>query len=533
MTGNKANKILFLFWLGVFSFIYAFGIGFVFNDFLSFFSTKVVILTGTMCFLVVCLNLNKNFIAGSGRKVLIVIKSVLYFGLLVAALILVNVLSLKKDFRFDLTKAKQHSLSESTKNFIRNLSQEIKITAFYTGIAPRYLEDMLKEYEKSSNGMIKAEIIDPVIQIGYAAQFGHIINAKESKVIIQSLGPARLKKEIDFSDSILTEEQLTNEIIRVTRKEVNVYFLIGNGELDINDEAKTGISEFVKMLSSNNMIVHTILLGEKSVIPDNCDVLIVAGPKDNLTPDEVRIIKEYLLKGGDALFLIEDVRVSTPDKPLTKDEFTKNPSLNEIFGDWGIEVATDVVVDLINHAGEDVGSPATKNYLSHRAIVKDLDYTFYVRPRSIGMTKNRRETIKLAPLVVTESAEKSWGETDRYLNVKYDVGIDAPGPVPLAFVIWEPKAGSDLSDTRMVVFTDADFLSNSYLKFYSNAEMGVNCVNWLSELDYQVFIDKKNIEVARLDLTSQQKKLVVIVLVLMPVLIVLLGISMWIGRKIE
>ena len=147
------------------------------------------------------------------------------------------------------------------------------------------------------------------------------------------------------------------------------------------------------------------------------------------------------------------------------------------------------------------------------------------------MLGNRRATIRVAPLVLTASDKDSWGETNRNLIVKYDDLLDRPGPVPIAFVIWEQKDKNDASDTRMAVFTDVDFLSNAFIKQYSNAQMGLNAVNWISELDYYVLIDRKDIKVERLDLTSQQKRTVVVILWVMPVLIAGAGIMMWMRQR--
>src|SRR3989338_11072878 len=143
------------------------------------------------------------------------------------------------------------------------------------------------------------------------------------------------------------------------------------------------------------------------------------------------------------------------------------------------------------------------------------------------MLGNRRGTIRLAPLVLTASTKESWGETNRNLTVKYDDLLDRPGPVPIAFVIWEQKQGGDPSDTRMAVFTDADFLSNAFIKQYSNAQMGLNVVNWISELDYHVLIDRKDIMVERLELTSRQKRVVIVILWAMTILIAGSGIMVW------
>ena len=80
--------------------------------------------------------------------------------------------------------------------------------------------------------------------------------------------------------------------------------------------------------------------------------------------------------------------------------------------------------------------------------------------------------------------------------------------MPFASAVIEEKnaaqQGNKLSDTRLIVFTDADFLSNVYINQYSNAQMGVNLVNWLAELDYKTFISAKEIKVEGLNLTSKQ-----------------------------
>jgi ABC-type uncharacterized transport system involved in gliding motility auxiliary subunit len=302
------------------------------------------------------------------------------------------------------------------------------------------------------------------------------------------------------------------------------------------------------------------MLGIEDEIPEDCDVLIIAGPHDSFTEKEEITIEKYLEQGGDALFLIEHIVITSPDKPLTEEEKNKNPSLNIILNNWGINIGNDIVVDLSSHASGDAGSPATRNYMPHKAITGNLDYTFYVRPRSISVLEERRQSIKTAPIVFTASKEKSWAETDRTLEIHFDETMDTPGPVPIAFVIWEPKAQTSkgdespdsndsvsltasgvhlnqnvgkekISDTRIIVFTDADFLTNVFINQYSNAEMGLNVINWLSELDYRIFLDQKEIKVERFDLTSKQKRIIVIILFLMPLLVATIGIMAWLRQK--
>ena len=524
---RKSINLSLLFGIGTVCLLYGLGASYIENHFSKL--TTIISLIGLVCVLV-CLFELRKFAQKTARLSQWQKYGFIVFTIasLLTLLVGVNYLSYRYNVRWDITKAKQHTLAESTTTIINDLKQEVRIVAFYVGIPPMYLADLFKEYERRSEGRIKTEIIDPIVQIGYAAQFGSVISGKERKVIVLS-GSER--KDIDFTNQPLREEQLTNAIIQVARDKRIVYFLTGHGEYDVFDEGDNGLSILKRILNANNVEIKTVMLGIKEGIPDDCDVLIIAGPRNPLTEEEEEIIKVYLEKGGNAFFLIENTPITTPDKPLTEEEKRKNPSLNSILKHWGIKIADDIVVDLSNHIGKDAGCPATRNYMPLKAIVRNLDYTFYIRPRSISILDDQRNSIKVAPLVLTASEENSWGETDKTLRVQFDEGVDRPGPVPIAFVIWEPKEKDKSSDTRIVVFTDTDFLSNTFIDKYSNAEMGLNVISWLSDLDYRIFIDPKEVKVERLDLTSKQKRMVAVVLFVMPILIATGGIMAWLKQK--
>jgi ABC-type uncharacterized transport system involved in gliding motility auxiliary subunit len=442
-------------------------------------------------------------------------------------------LASQSNIRWDVTQDKQHTLSNNTIQYIATLTTEVQLTAFHVGMPPKYLQDIFNEYERVSGGVIKTEIVDPIEQIAYAAKFGNAINADERKVIVQS-GDNR--KDVDFSLKPLSEDQLTNAIASVSRASRTVYFLTGHGEYSTTSDEYLGLSKFKQLLADNNLISKPLMLGISQSIPDDCDVLIIAGPKNALTQNEEELIVDYLTTGGDALFLIEHTLVTTPDKPLSAEQLQNNPSLNSILNQWGLDVQSDIVVDLTNHVGDDVGSPATKNYQLHKALTEGLDYTFYVRPRSIRVLPQRRPSIKHAIIASTASAENSWAETNRTLDIQFDPNTDTAGPVPFSYVVIDERNTVDpqenkSSDTRLIVFTDADFLTNVYINQYSNAQMGLNLVNWLAELDHKTFVSAKEIKVERLDLTSKQKRQVIVILFLLPFFFVIAGVAVWMRRK--
>ena len=70
--------------------------------------------------------------------------------------------------RFDLTADKQYTLSDATKNILKNLEDPVTITAYFTeGLGPEFAKtrndfsDMLLEYASLSNNMVDYEFINP------------------------------------------------------------------------------------------------------------------------------------------------------------------------------------------------------------------------------------------------------------------------------------------------------------------------------------------------------------------------------------
>ncbi|AEP31358.1 GldG family protein [Brumicola nitratireducens] len=514
---------------------------------LSFLALALLISSGLLLIVIIVVTLAYRFRATTSElelprsdKVQLLPKQWKKLGVIIAIAVtsvtfigLSNYLAANSELRWDVTKGKQHTLSANTIEFLGALEREVQLTAFFVGTPPKYLQDLFKEYERTSNGFVTTEIIDPIEQVAYAAKFGNVINSQEQKVIVQS---GINRKDVDFSQNPLSEELLTNAIASASRVEKTVYFLTGHGEYSTGNEDNTGLSKFAQLLTDNNIISKPLMLGISQSIPEDCDVLIIAGPKSELSKNEEALIEAYLLAGGDALFLIEHTFVTTPDKTLSAEQLTKNPDLNSILNQWGLNVEADIVVDITNYVGEDVGSPATKNYQRHKAITEGLDYTFYIRPRSITLLEKRSPNIKHAVIASTASTTNSWAETNRNLEIRFDKGADTAGPVPFSYVVIDEKNAANIksgktSDTRLIVFTDADFLTNVYIDQYSNAQMGLNVVNWLLELDYKAFIGDKKMTVERLDLTSKQKRQVIVILFFMPFSFLILGLVMWLRNR--
>ena len=89
------------------------------------------------------------------------------FVLLIILLVLINLVGANSFFRLDLTSPKSYSLSQSSKEVVRNLEEPLSVKVFFSNNLPspyntveQYLEDILVEYKGSANKNFSYEFFD-------------------------------------------------------------------------------------------------------------------------------------------------------------------------------------------------------------------------------------------------------------------------------------------------------------------------------------------------------------------------------------
>src|SRR5439155_8627563 len=90
-------------------------------------------------------------------------------------------------------------------------------------------------------------------------------------------------------------------------------------------------------------------------VPDDASLVIAAGPKADFFPNEIDALKKFLDKAG-KLMLELDPPEKADSAPLT--------NLIALAHDWGMQVGTDVVIDLRSRVG-DAAIPVAATYPPH------------------------------------------------------------------------------------------------------------------------------------------------------------------------
>jgi ABC-type uncharacterized transport system involved in gliding motility auxiliary subunit len=426
-------------------------------------------------------------------------------------LALIGAISVRHHLRFDLTKTKRHSLSDETIKVLNSVNKEVNAIAFYqeNSGGEGELKDFLKLY-KYKNPKFNYRFIDPDRNPTLAKKYG--ITDYGTTVFESGKNETRV--------SWGREEQITNAILKVIREGKKVvYFLKGHGENDIAIFAKEGYSQAKKALDGQNYEVKELVLLRADNIPEDASVLIISGPKKELMESEMKLIKGYIERGGNLLFLIDPFTV---------------PGLTSFLEGYNLKLRDDIVVDTMSQLfGGDYLIPIVGQYEPH-SITRNFNInTFFPFARSIEIIKKAKAGITAEPLANTN--KESWGETDRKMlekegKAKFDGGKDTRGPLTIAAVVTvqigekknEKRGGKN---SKMAVFGDSDFANNSYLNILGNRDLFLNTLNWMAEEEGLISIRPKDTDYNPVILSRAMGKVIFFVpVVIIPAMILLAGI---------
>jgi ABC-type uncharacterized transport system involved in gliding motility auxiliary subunit len=526
-----AKRILGLLgWLGVALVFAAVAIRFLKPEYQQYYNGLAI--AGLVCTLLYILSqwreIGQAFAGRQARFGTLAAASIL---VVLAILVAINYLSSRHNKRWDLTAARQFSLSDQTKKVLHDLKEPIKIRVFARSDEFQRFRDRLDEYQYQSK-QVSTEYIDPEKKPGVAQQLG--VTALNT-VVFEYKG----RNEKVNSDG---EQELTNGLIKVIQgRQPKVYFTQGHGEKDTVSADRGGYNAIVGGLTSGNFVVDKTVLAQAGKVPDDADVLVIAGPKTDFLPAEIDAVKAYLAKGGKLLVMLD---------PVLKADQPQPAGLQALLKEWGIDADNDIVLDVSGMGrllGTDESVPVAASYPAHPITENFNLMTAYPLARSMTPVEGGVNGHTAQRLV--ETSRNSWGET----NLKSLTGgqpakmddDDKKGPVSLAAAVSasatltitakdEKKDGDNPkpAETRIVAFGDSDFASNGALGVSGNRDLFLNTINWLAQQENLIAIRPRDPEDRRITLTAdQERRIFYLTVLIVPGLVLLAGVQTWWRRR--
>lgn len=404
----------------------------------------------------------------------------------IAFVALLNWFGTRYHSRVDLTSNHQFSLSDQSKKIAKGLKTDLKLTAFVRSgdQQGRQLKDLMDEY-KYQTDHLKLEIIDPDREPGKVKMFLQAhpdFKPRYNALIVDNNG------KLTEAQSV-SEQDLTAALLKATQdKQLNIYFLTGHGEADIEGFQQDGMSQAKDALQKQNYKVQKLSLFEtKAQVPADCDVLVVAGPRNALMPQEVAALEAYVKRGGKLYAML------TPGT---------NSGLESVLKEYGITAEQDLAVDPRANLYGDPAAPVVQTY-PYSPITQGLRPTIYPAARSLDIEAKPPAGVTVSSLA--ETSDQSFSKRNlKDRRAQFNPTFDKKGPLKLAVSVTIAASGS-AKPNRMMVVGNTQFAGNAFYAGAGNGDFFLNSVNWLAEQDQLVSIPPKSNEQRTVFLTGQQQ----------------------------
>jgi gliding-associated putative ABC transporter substrate-binding component GldG len=295
-------------------------------------------------------------------------------ALIIGILILINIISINLFYRLDLTANKIYTLSDASKNLVKNLDDKLVVKAYFTENLPspynntrRYLKEILDDYRNYSNGNFQYEIISPSdeTQLEQDAQkYGiqpvqvQTIKDDRAEAVKAYMGLVFLyggkQETLPFVGNTQNlEYDITGVIRRISAKELKkVGILSGPGMPGIDKIGK--VNQFI----SKYYNVTPVDASKNNPIPSDISVLVVFSPKAPqqsqmmmrqqqplaTVPDNLKFaIDQYIMNGGKVIFLLNKVAVSSQQQFQIAQSVSVG--LEDMLESYGIKMNSDIIKD--------------------------------------------------------------------------------------------------------------------------------------------------------------------------------------------
>jgi len=502
-------------------------------------------------------------------------------------LLAVNYIAKQWHTRIDLTQDKRYTLSEVSKKTLAKIQNPIVIDVLLKGNIPTEFKklqtetiQLLDEYVAANNNIIvnfvnplegeehPESVIQELINNGY--QPLQITQNEAGKSSIEYIFPWAVISDGKKSERVrlfvnklgaTDQEQVQNSVQKLEYnftdalykfaldKKKKIAILRSNGALE-----DIYMADFLKTAREYYFIapftLDSVATNPEKTLHDlkKFDLLLVPKPTEPFTDAQKQVVDQYIMNGGRALWLIDNVAVSLEDMYKTGGMTMAMPvnlNLTDMFFQYGFRINYTLVNDLyFSEIIVATGNGSQTRYMpipwvynplvissNNHLINNHLDAVRFQFANSIDTLKNG---VKKTVLLTSSPFSKADG-TPREINLRFDPNNQNKeaykhGNIPLA-VLLEGEFNSVYKDrirpinlkeksdrskpTKMLVVADGDIIKNDIdsknniplelgfdkwtSKYYDNKSFLQNALNYLLDDTEFLSLRNKKVQLAFLD----------------------------------
>jgi ABC-type uncharacterized transport system involved in gliding motility auxiliary subunit len=278
-------------------------------------------------------------------------ESLTFLLILAGILILLNVLAASfRSPRVDLTRNGMFSLAEGSERIAAGLSDRVEVTAYFTENLPppfnateRQVRDLLSEYSAASGGQIIVRFVNPddeeKQQAARADGIQPVAHQKieEDQVAVVEGYRGLVMRHLDKSRTIPVIQDTTGLEYTITSA---IKELIGI----VSGHGSPSLAEGLTSLRSVMALYDIREVDLSQEIDPTLAALLIVGPKEEFTDDELRRIDQYVMRGGSLGVFGGSLSVDLGGQTGPSAQPT-NTRLDELLRPWGVELEASVVAD--------------------------------------------------------------------------------------------------------------------------------------------------------------------------------------------
>lgn len=452
------------------------------------------------------------------KKSIISICAYAIVAILLAAMlnIFMTALNSKVPLKADLTENKLYELSDYTTKFLESYDTPVDIYVLSSSAQQDYrVGEILSKYALG-NSNIKVTNINtadnPVFGKKYVKNGSSVTT---NSVIVDSGKRYKIFSPTELlagnSGMLNVENCITSALKYVSRETVpKAYLTTGHGE-----QSALGVRE---RLNSENYEVHELNTLTED-IPKDASVIISMRPISDFADSEITKFDDYLLEGGNLQIYL--------------DIDSKQNAMSNLFSyiktTWGIGASDDLAFEADKNMTLQIGNgmsslivpnisatPFTENILATNRVIAYIPYA-----KTLTQEFDYNGNIAVMPVLTTSSTAYSASDVSKITG--------NAGTHIVAALSEDSEHGSSVYVSGATMFLTVE---SEKLQGLVNNDYFMNLTEYTVDDTGEHFAEAKPIVGSRLYISElDAKRIMVIVIIVMPLIVLLCGIVIWFKRR--
>ncbi len=430
--------------------------------------------------------------------------------------------------KIDVTSQKLYTLTQTTKNLVKNLSEDVTIYVINSESSQdETLQQTLKSYAELSDH-IKLVYKDPVVSPDFYKDYTDSISV--NSMIVESAQRFKVinynniyEYDYDYSNYSSSvsgydaEGQLTSAIAYVTSDSTSVvYELNGHGESSLDSSFEDGVKK------ENVDLAELTLLTEDSV-PDDANGVLILSPTNDLNAEDADKLIAYLNNGGKVLISTSYI-----------DRFSEEmPNLTKVLSEFGLSIGDGLIVEQDNarmyqnpiYLLPNVSSDSLTNGVYGKS------YDYIMMPYAQPILTKEKDGVTLTTLLAT--SEKAYSKTD--LNQSSDVKKtedDAQGPFTVGVKAVKTLASGE--EAQLILYSSSYLFTESANQYTmdNNLTLFTNAISTMAGESESISIPTKSMASTYATVpTASAVRYGILLMGILPIGLLAAGIIIWARRR--